>query len=466
MKKKSPSGSFPDLEIDVPPFVMTILDRLDASGCQAYIVGGAVRDSCLHRPVADWDVTTNAPPEKIKSIFIDIRKFNLKHDTVTLVDASRHYEVTTFRGPVNFVHTIEADLGHRDFTINAMAYSAKEKKMLDPYRGKADILRKLVRAVGEPEDRFKEDPIRLIRAVRLATELGFKIETKTLKTISTMGGQLGSVAQERIREELMKILMSRRPSRGFNLMLRTGLLNHFIPELLEGYLKRQNAYHRYTIYKHIMETIDNVQSDPVLRLTALLHDIAKPRVREKINGEFRFFGHEKVSARLAGEIMGRLKFSNAMIGRVTDLVKHHMLSIGYDSGWSDGAVRRLIRRVGSDNMEQLLSFRRADLLAHGIKDRKLALLSELEKRVETLSQRPIVAKARDLALDGHTVMEILGLAQSPQVGKILKELMDKVTDHPELNTKGGLTALLYEMKPNNPSSRKPAPHQKKIKASV
>ena len=227
-------------------------------------------------------------------------------------------------------------------------------------------------------------------------------------------------------------------------MVRTGLLRQILPELLEGYLKRQNAYYRYTIYRHIMETIDRVDPDPILRLIALLHDIAKPRTRGKIKGEWRFFGHEEASARLAKEIMLRLKFGNDMIGKVTNLIAHHM--VGYDPVWSDGAVRRLIRRVGPENIGRLLSFRRADLLAHGLKDQKLKLLSELEKRVEGLRERPLVERTCDLAIDGYEVMEVLGLNPGPEVGEALEVLMEKVTDHPELNTQERLIALLKGMK--------------------
>jgi putative nucleotidyltransferase with HDIG domain len=254
------------------------------------------------------------------------------------------------------------------------------------------------------------------------------------------------MAPERIREELVKILLSQRPSVGFNLMLRAGLLRQFLPELLEGNRKKQNAFHRYTIYKHIMETIDNVEPDLVLRLTALLHDIAKPRVRKKIDGEFRFLGHEEESARLGKEIMERLKFSHEMIGKVTNLIAHHMSMVGYDAAWSDGAVRRLIQRVGTENVEHLLAFRKADFLAHGLNDEKMDRFSGLQERIEGLRDRGLALKARDLAIDGRNVMEILGLSQGREVGRVLEQLVDSVTDHPELNTKEELIGLLKQMR--------------------
>ena len=432
--------------MEIPEFIMSVVKRLHAFDHQAYIVGGAVRDHCLHRKVTDWDVATSARPEEIKSIFREIKSFSLRYDTVTLVHSARHYEVTTFKGSKNIGHTVEEDLGHRDFTINAMAYNGAKGAILDPYGGREDISRRLVRAVGDPRERFREDPVRLIRAIRLATELGFKIEPKTLETISIMAEELDSVARERIREELLRILVSKKPSIGFNFMLKTGLLKHLLPELLEGYRKRQDGSHRFTIYKHIMETIDQAEPEPVLRLTALLHDIAKPRVREKTGEEFRFPGHEKASASLAKEIMVRLKFSNEMIGKVINLVAHHMSTAGYHAGWSDGAVRRLIRRVGSENIEYLLSFCTADILAHGLNDEKMDIFLELNERVEVLSKKSLAVEIRDLAVDGHRVMEILDLSQGPEVGKVLEGLLEKITDHPEWNTQERLIALLEQMR--------------------
>jgi poly(A) polymerase/tRNA nucleotidyltransferase (CCA-adding enzyme) len=325
-----------------------------------------------------------------------------------------------------------------------MAFDTRRKRILDPHGGRKDIRRRLIRAVGDPEERFREDPIRLLRAVRLSVALGFTIEQNTLDTLSSMAGMAASVARERIRDELMKILLCPRPSLGFDLMRKTGLLEEFLPELMEGYRKRQNRYHRYTIYRHIMETVDGVEPDPVLRLTALLHDIAKPRVRRKKKGVWRFTGHEEASAKLAGEIMARLKFSKAMIKKIVNLIEHHM--IWYRPEWRDGAVRRLIRRVGDDNIGRLIAFRRADLIAHGITDHKIGRLSDLEKRVGDLHKDPSVRGTVDLAIDGRRIMALQGLPPGPEVGKRLKRLMERVTDHPELNTEEGLIALLKKLK--------------------
>jgi tRNA nucleotidyltransferase (CCA-adding enzyme) len=431
------------LKLHTPAFVSLILGRLKQAGHQAFIVGGAVRDACMQKPIIDWDVATSAPPGKIKAIFGDKSLFSLKHGTVTLVHGDCLFEVTAFRGRQN---TLEHDLACRDFTINAMAYDPDRDEILDPHGAKQDIARRLVRAVGDPEARFKEDPLRLLRAVRFATELGFRIEAETRKSLCKMAPFITAVAPERVRDELLRVLMTPKPSAGFNLMLGTGLLEYFLPELSEGNLKRQNAFHRYTIFRHVMETIDQVKPVPVLRLTALFHDIAKPRVREKIGGKWHFYGHEGASAKLAEEVMVRLKFSKDIIRKTTNLIRHHM--IYYDSGWSDAAVRRLIRRAGPKEIADLLDFRLADILAHGLHGNDLNLLTELDQRVRNLSKGSVVTETGDLAIDGREVMQILGLSPGPEVGKVLNYLLEKITDHPELNNQKGLLDLLGQMKSN------------------
>ena len=426
---------------NIPEFVIFILSRLKAAGHQAYIVGGAVRDAFLKKTITDWDVATSAPRDEIRTIFWDTNQFTLKHDTVTLVHKGHHFEVTTFRGDEK---GLLSDLGHRDFTINAMAFGPDNDKVIDPYGGKSDIEKKVIRAVGDPEARFREDPLRLLRGVRFATELWFRIDKKTISNLISSASLLAYVAPERIREELMKILVTSRPSRAFNIMVRTGILETFLPELLEGYLKRQNQYHRYTIFKHIIETIDHVRPEPILRLTALLHDIAKPRTRIKREGKWSFYDHEKESALLAEEILSRLRFSKGVIKKVINLIQHHM--IGYDAGWSDAAVRRLIRRVGAGQINDLLIFRRADLLAHGLTDQNFELSMELEMRVDEQIRHKAPTKLQDLAVDGNVVMEITGLSSGPEVGRILRVLNEKVLDHPELNTREDLVASLRRTK--------------------
>lgn len=429
------------MEFDIPEFVTFILKRLKDAGHQAFVVGGALRDACLKRTILDWDVATSANSQEISDIFRDTHHFFQKYGTVTLVDSGNHFEVTTFKGKKQ---SLVEDLSLRDFTMNAMGFDPETFEIIDPFSGMEDISKKTIKAVNIPVARFREDALRLLRAVRFAVELGFRIEEKTLTALSSEAPLLRSVAAERIREELMKILMAPKPSRGFNLMVRTGLLHHFLPELLEGYLKRQNAYHRYTIFKHIMETVDTVKPVPVLRLTALLHDIAKPRVRKKEKGLWRFYGHEYESSILAAKIMARLKFDKRITQEVTTLINHHMIS--YDTSWSDAAVRRLIRRVGSEYIPDLISLRRADLIAHGTNSNELDLLNELSQRIENQLGGHVPKDTKDLALNGHEIMKILELPPGPTIGKIKANLLEIITDNPELNTRQGLLGLLKDTK--------------------
>jgi tRNA nucleotidyltransferase/poly(A) polymerase len=433
--------------MEIPPFIRQILERLRGAGHEAYIAGGAVRDHVLQRPASDWDVATSASPEAIEFLFHDHTRYALKHGTIALVHKGKPFEVTPYKGSERYGSHITEDLAHRDFTINAMAYDAEKEIILDPWGGRADIQHRVLRAVGDPKDRFHEDPLRLLRAVRISAELDFQIEKRTLQELSRMAGLLSQAAEERIREEVMKILMCRKPSPAFYLMVRTGLLGQILPELLEGYRKKQNELHRFTIFRHIMETVDRIEPQPVLRLTALLHDMAKPRVRQKQGGRFRFIGHEKAGAALAVAVMGRLKFGAGLTEQVSTLIAHHMDVMQYDSQWSDGALRRWIRRVGPQNIGPLLTFRRADLLAHGFRnDRHLNRLDELEKRVKAIMKSPPAFSTRDLAVDGREVMDTLGIDRGPEVGQVLHHLLEIVVDQPELNTKEALMALLKRMK--------------------
>jgi tRNA nucleotidyltransferase (CCA-adding enzyme) len=412
----------------IPEPVLFLLKKLERAHHRAFVVGGAVRDICLGRPVMDWDLATSASVRNIQSIFGDTPQYTLGHATVAVIVGGRPYEITPFRGQTN---TLKEDLAHRDLTINAMALDPETRQIIDLHNGRRDLRDKVIRAVKNPGNRFREDPLRLLRAVRFAAQLGFMIHKDTFSAISANAPLLSNAAPERIREELMKILMVQKPSGYFNTLVTTGLLKAFIPELLEGRLKRQNRYHRYTILKHIFKTVDHVKPNPLLRVTALLHDIAKPRIRKKMDGTWRFHGHEKASALLAEEIMKRLKFSNKMIREVTHLIKNHL--IGYNSEWSDAAVRRLIKRVGPDFIEDLLTFRKADILAHGKKKSNQELLLQLDGRIQDQLASSPPMHVSDLAIDGKAIMMLTGLSPGAAVGKILAELAEKVIEDPRLN---------------------------------
>jgi tRNA nucleotidyltransferase (CCA-adding enzyme) len=421
----------------IPQSVRFLIGKLERANHQAYVVGGAVRDIRLRRSVTDWDLATSASISTLRNIFRDTSHFTPGHGTIAVVIDGHAYEITTFRGKPK---TLASDLAKRDLTVNAMALNPLTGEIFDPHNGLRDLKNRILRAVEDPEKRFREDPLRLVRAVRLSGQLDFQIHQATKKAISTSAPLLIAVAQERIRDELMKILLIKKPSRALNSLATLGLLKVFLPELLEGRLKRQNHYHRYTILKHIFLTVDNVAPTPLLRLTALFHDIAKPRIRFKEGGIWRFHAHEKASAVLAEEIMKRLKFSNRMIRDVAHLIKNHI--IGYKPQWSDTAVRRLIKRVGVDLMADFLTFRKADILTHGKESGGVGLLAELEERIQTqLASSPPI-HVSDLAIDGNAVMSVTGLPPGPAIGKILDRLNGIILEHPQWNREEKLLEIL------------------------
>jgi tRNA nucleotidyltransferase (CCA-adding enzyme) len=424
----------------IPDIVRMISERLIKSGYQAFIVGGAIRDSLLGCQINDWDMATNATPNIIRGLFPELTSFTLKHGTITLVSQGRHFELTTFRRIDGFFPCIDEDLAHRDFTFNAIAYDINAKRIIDPFGGQRDIEEKLVRAVLNPSQRFQEDPLRIMRAIRFSLELGYSIEPETLIAIQSMAQTIDMVAKERIRDELLKILMVKKPSIGFNMMRKLDLLKRILPELVEGYRKRQNNYHKYTIYRHTMETVDAINDDPILRLSALFHDIAKPRVREKINGKWRFFGHATLSAELTKEIMVRLKFSNEWINRVTHLIAHHMFD--YKQELSDKAVRQFIKRIGADNVGCLIALRKADEIAHGWGRDSEKDIETFTKRIDSQIKKSYPLTISGLAVNGHDIMNALNVKPGPRIGQILNQLLAIVIEKPEFNTKDKLIEIM------------------------
>ncbi len=416
----------------IPGFVRSVIDRLHRAGHEAYIVGGAVRDLCMGRPATDWDVTTSAAPAEIASVFKGLRSFSLKHETVTLVHEGRHYEVTPFRGPSQ---TLEDDLQHRDFTINAMAYDMGKSVVIDPWGGRRDIEKRVVRGVVSPEERFREDPLRLLRAVRFAAELEFRLELRTSRAVSLMAGSITGVAPERIRDELVKTLVCEKPSRGLKLLSRTGLFDFILPELGKEVKAKERV-------------VDQTPPDSVLRLSALFcapsRSASAPR--------------ETQNGLTAKSVMARLCFSKSMIRKVVKLVEEEKSLASYDSSWKDGDLRRLVRRVGAENWEILVALRTAHLTGP-VKGNTAALdrLTEVHARVKSLIKAPLVRGPQDLAINGSDVMKITGLCPGPEVGRILKHLSEEVMDHPEWNRKAKLAALVRKMKPAAASSRESPP---------
>ena len=449
----------------IPEDVLGVCRRLRDAGFEAHLVGGGVRDLLLGRPPSDFDVATSAHPEQVMGLFGSRWAIptGLQHGTVTVVTGDpphqRHVEVTTFRGEgqyldgrrpseVRFGATLHEDLARRDFTMNAIAYDPLSGVVTDPFGGQADLAAGVVRAVGNAVDRFAEDGLRPMRAVRQATQLGFTIDPATEQAIEPTLGSFRKVSAERVRDELLKTVAARHPSRGLELMRRTGLLAEVIPELLEGVGCAQNRFHRFDVYGHTLHTLDQAAPDQVLRLGALLHDVGKPRARqprEGTPGEYSFFRHEFVGAEMAEGICRRLKLPTAEREQVTALVANHMFF--YTTDWSDGTVRRFVRKIGAEHLPALLALREADIAGRGFDEDRLGETRELKQRIADLAAEDAALHVTDLAIDGADVMRILGIPPSKKVGQVLERLLEMVLDDPSLNDRTTLERLVPDAAP-------------------
>jgi tRNA nucleotidyltransferase (CCA-adding enzyme) len=378
---------------------------------------------------------------------------------VTVLSGDHKVEVTTFRGEgpyldgrrpssVTFLGDIEGDLARRDFTVNAIAWDPIAGVLRDPFSGAEDLRRCRLRAVGDPLARFREDGLRALRAVRFACTLRLAIEPATRRAIPQALDVFAKVAMERVREELTKLLVrGAPPSRGLRMLLRTGLLARIVPELLESVNFAQNRYHRWDVWRHTLRCVDAAPPDLVIRLAALLHDVAKPRSaapKEGAPDEHTFYDHEKVGAQLATEILQRLKFPRRETERVTLLVAEH--NWHYRPEWNDATVRRVLSRIGPGELPALWRLRRADLHARGrLVEEGLANLAAAEIRFQREVDRASALKVTDLAIGGEDVMRELRMPPGRQVGEVLARLLDRVLDDPDLNTREGLLRLLPEI---------------------
>ena len=450
----------------IPADVKEVCRRLREAGHEAHLVGGGVRDLVLGRAPKDFDVASSATPDTVMGLFG--QRFaiptGLQHGTVTVLTgvppAGRPVEVTTFRGEgiyldgrrpssVQFGKTLAEDLGRRDFTMNAMAYDPVAAKLVDPFDGRQDIRAKLVRAVGDPIQRFREDGLRPMRALRQATQLGFTIDPATLRAIPAAVDSFRKVSAERIRDELLKILASSEPTRGIELMRESELLAEVIPELLEGRGCEQNRFHRYDVYGTAWRRWPaRVGGAIVLRLGALLHDVGKPRTREAKPGapdEYTFYRHEFLGAEMAVTICQRLKLPGAERESVERLVANHMFY--YTPEWTDGTVRRFLRRVGVAELPALLALREADVAGRGFDEQPDKETRELKQRVAEVVSADAALTVKDLAVGGRDVMQALAIPPGPTVGQVLEALLERVLDDPSLNTPERLLALAREIRP-------------------
>ena len=454
----------------IPVFVENIIKALDKAGWESYIVGGCVRDLLMGKEPKDWDITTKAKPEEILKVFSE-GKYENDFGTVLLPikdqtgKTEQVIEITTYRSEskysdrrhpdkVIFEDKLEKDLARRDFTINAMALKPhpdpllrKEREIVDLFGGEKDIKKKIIRAVGEPIDRFKEDGLRMMRAVRFVSQLGFNLEPKTERGIKKMAGSIKFIAKERIRDELIKILESDNSYEGMMMLYRSNLLNYIIPELLLGDGVAQDRHHIYSVFKHNMLSLKYCPNKEwQVRLAAWLHDIGKPKTKEFKNGVATFYNHEYLSERMTRKIMRRLKFSNDDIDRVTNLVRNHMFYYNADEVTA-ASVRRLIKKVGKDNLKDLMDIRIADRLGSGTPKAKPYKLRHLEYMFKRVQNDPISVKM--LKINGDYMIEKLGFKPGPKMGAILDLLLSEVIEDPKLNNLKYLEKTAKELEKKN-----------------
>jgi poly(A) polymerase/tRNA nucleotidyltransferase (CCA-adding enzyme) len=438
------------MELQVPQEILTLSEALRNAGFEAYLVGGCVRDLLVGREPKDWDITTNANPEQIQSLFEDTFYEN-EYGTVGIVTKSEDprqkvVEVTPYRiegkysnarhpDQVTFATNLSDDLRRRDFTINAIAYEPSAGTIIDEHGGKEDIARKCIQTVGNPHERFEEDALRMLRAVRLAAELDFTIESKTAAGIAAQAGQLDKISRERVRDELIRILMSDRPMQALYVAQKLGMLKYIIPELEEGIGCAQNQAHSFDVFEHGMRALQHAADKHWsldVRLAALLHDVGKPRTRvwSDEKNDWTFHGHDVMSGKMAKKILIELKFPKETIEKVTTLTRTHMFFSDPDVV-TLSAVRRVIARVGKENINDLLNLRVCDRIGTGRPKEHPFRLRKYMSMVDEAMRDPVSVGM--LKIDGAKILE-LGEKPGPRVGWILHALLEEVLDEPSKNT--------------------------------
>jgi putative nucleotidyltransferase with HDIG domain len=446
------------MKIDLPKSVKDILDKFDKANYEIYIVGGAVRDLLMSRSANDWDFTTNAMPEEILKV-IPGGLYNNQFGTVFTDnpdDASRPHEITTYRteegyedyrhpNKISWGKSLEEDLSRRDFTINAMALD-KDFKVVDPFHGQDDIKSKFIRAVRDPDERFSEDALRMMRAVRIASELGFEIEPKTFEAIKKNAGLINKIAKERVKEELFKIIASTNPYEGMIAFRNSGLMQEILPELEKCFGVEQKSpgrHHIYDVGNHLLMALKFCKStDPVVRFATLIHDIGKPQTYKVLeSGVITFYNHEMVSTRIAESIAERLRFSRKESDKFVTLVRWHQFTV--DERQTDSAIRRFLKNVGLENVEDMLHLRVADRLGGGARETSWRL-EEFKKRLVEVQKEPFSIK--DLKIDGNDVMKELNLKPGPEVGKILEKLFEEIVEKKIENNKESLLQKIQTLR--------------------
>jgi tRNA nucleotidyltransferase (CCA-adding enzyme) len=475
----------PDEVILLPAELKKVMSEYIAAGFEIYLVGGGVRNILMEKVPENCDLTTNATPEQSLEVLEKYDPFyNNDFGTVSYeveVDGKKElYEITTYRSEkeysdfrrpdnVSWGKTLEEDVTRRDFTVNAMVIGQKEGKyeLVDLVGGMPDFEKGLIRAVGDPEKRFGEDALRMMRAIRFAARLGFSIEEETLKAISIKAPLLANISKERVRDELLKIIGSNYPADGVGLLISTGLMDIVMPEILEGRGVMQGGHHTLTVLEHMIECLRSSSSpDPIVRFATLVHDIGKPRSQrykcrkcgkmfrdldeemttcancgfnQPTRGMITFYGHEVVGAKMAKEICERLRFTNKETEKVVTLVRMHMFA--YQPEMTDAAIRRIIRKVGKENIADMVLLRIADRKGSGSKTTSWRFM-ELQKRIGEQLFEPM--EINDMVVDGRDVMEVLKVKPGPIIGKVLKELFEEVLEDTSKNNKEYLLSRIKD----------------------
>lgn len=451
--------------IKIPDILKKMNEIFAQHGYKAYLVGGAVRDMLMGKEPHDWDVTTDATPEQVMSIFRKVIPTGIAHGTVTVHFMKNEIEVTTFRtesdysdgrhpDKVEYTGNIEEDLSRRDFTINAIASYLGDGTITDPFHGRDDIKRKVIRTVGNPLERFSEDGLRPVRAVRFSAQLGFEIERDTLKAISEpeILKKTSGISLERFRDEFLKLMKAEKPSAGLKLMEESGILDIFIPEFKKcrGCIQGDfRGYHQFDVLDHLFYACDGAPaSKQNVRLAALFHDIGKPDVKRVIptpqGDQFTFYNHEAKSQQITKEILFRLKFSNAEIANICHLVVNHMFN--YTQDWTDAAVRRFLAKIQAENLEDLYDLRLADIYGmnnapvRGQDSRTIALLNELKDRISKETEKNSVLSLKQLAVNGKDLMKN-GISAGKDLGFVLNQLLETVLEDPSQNEKEQLIKI-------------------------
>lgn len=464
----------------LPEEIEKILHSLQEAGFEAFVVGGCVRDILLKKQPKDWDIATSATPEEIQNVFPKSFYTN-KFGTVTvLVPILKEIEITTYRteagysdqrhpDEVSFTKRLEEDLARRDFTINSLALLPLAKgeqegvknsvvidgfTIIDPFGGLKDLNAGLIRAVGNPTERFKEDALRMMRAVRFVAQLNFEIEADTQEAIKQLAGDIQAVSHERIRDELVKIIMSDNPEKAVNILEQTGLLKEILPEVQEGVGVGQNKHHVFTVFEHCVKSLQfaaDYDYSFQIRLSALLHDIGKPRTKRPQGNDYTFYGHEIVGARMCEKLLKRLRFSAEDIHKISHLVRHHMFY--YDIGKvTEAGMRRMLRRVGPENFDDLIKLRIAERKGSGVPKARPYRLRHLQFLAEKVSQQPL--SVGQLAIKGTDLIDQLKIKPGPIIGGVLNALLAEVIEEPVKNTREYLLHRAGQLQKEDPEKLK------------